>query len=71
VRAEGNRRLYSVEPAPLQDLDQWLDQFRQSWNQHLDALATELARGRRTRRLRRDQPAPSRNDPTADHEEER
>ena len=50
VRAEGNRRLYAVEPAPLQGVDEWLQPFRHYWSRHLDALATELARGRRERR---------------------
>ena len=57
VRAEGARRLYAVEAAPLQDVDQWLDRFRRHWDQRLDALATELARGQRNRR-RRHTPAP-------------
>ena len=50
VRADGARRLYAVDPAPLQDVDAWLDRFRRSWDQRLDALATELARGKRDRR---------------------
>ncbi|HKT04501.1 MAG TPA: metalloregulator ArsR/SmtB family transcription factor [Rugosimonospora sp.] len=50
VRAEGTRRLYAVESAPLQEVDAWLDRFRGFWEQRLDALATELARGRRERR---------------------
>ncbi len=50
VRAEGARRLYSVDPAPLKEIDGWLDQYRRFWAQPLDALATELARGRRERR---------------------
>jgi DNA-binding transcriptional ArsR family regulator len=52
VRPEGARRLYAVESAPLRDIDVWLDRFRRFWTPHLDALATELARGRRERRLR-------------------
>ncbi len=52
VRAEGTRRLYSVEATSLREVDVWLDQFRRFWTQHLDALATELARGKRERRLR-------------------
>ncbi|HEY8584469.1 MAG TPA: metalloregulator ArsR/SmtB family transcription factor [Capillimicrobium sp.] len=28
VRAEGARRLYAVDPAPLRDVDAWLDRFR-------------------------------------------
>jgi len=51
VRPEGTRRLYAVEPAPLQEVDMWLERFRQFWEQRLDALGTELARGRRQRRL--------------------
>ncbi len=52
ARAEGARRLYSVNPAGLRDVDAWLDRFRRFWTPHLDALETELARGRRERRLR-------------------
>lgn len=50
VRAEGTRRLYTVDAAPLQEIDLWLDRFRRFWDHHLDALATEIARGRRERR---------------------
>jgi DNA-binding transcriptional ArsR family regulator len=49
VRAEGARRLYAVDPAPLQEVDRWLDRYRGFWDQRLDALGTELARGRRAR----------------------
>lgn len=49
VRPEGTRRLYAVEPAPLQEVDVWLEPFRAFWSQRLDALGTELARGRRER----------------------
>lgn len=52
VRADGTRRLYAVNSEPLQEVDMWLEQFRRFWNQRLDALATELARGRRERRMR-------------------
>jgi len=50
VRAEGTRRLYSVDTAPLREVDQWLERFRHNWTPHLDALATEIARGKRERR---------------------
>jgi DNA-binding transcriptional ArsR family regulator len=50
VRPEGARRLYTVATAPLEEVDQWLARFRGFWNQRLDALATELARGRRAAR---------------------
>ncbi|WBB81320.1 metalloregulator ArsR/SmtB family transcription factor [Micromonospora sp. WMMD882] len=50
VRAEGARRLYAVDPAPLEEVDRWLARYRRFWEQRLDALGTELARGRRERR---------------------
>ena len=50
VRAEGTRRLYSLETGPLREVDQWLGGFRRFWDQRLDALETEVARGRRARR---------------------
>jgi DNA-binding transcriptional ArsR family regulator len=52
VRAEGTRRLYAVEAGGLQDVDRWLQPFRVFWSQRLDALGTELARGRRERRTK-------------------
>ncbi|MGW2056962.1 ArsR/SmtB family transcription factor [Streptomyces sp. NPDC001840] len=55
VRAEGTRRLYAVEAAPLREVDAWLERFRGFWEQRLDALGTELARGKRERRLREDE----------------
>jgi DNA-binding transcriptional ArsR family regulator len=54
VRAEGARRLYAVAPEPLQEIDLWLERYRRFWDQPLDALATELARGRRQRQARDD-----------------
>jgi DNA-binding transcriptional ArsR family regulator len=50
VRAEGARRLYSLDAAPLRGVDEWLDPFRRFWQPRLDALATEIARGRKARR---------------------
>jgi DNA-binding transcriptional ArsR family regulator len=50
VRPDGARRLYAVDPGPLRDVDAWLDRYRRIWDQRLDALGTELARGRRRRR---------------------
>lgn len=47
VRREGARRLYAVEPEPLRDVDTWLGRFRGFWAPRLDALETEVARGRR------------------------
>jgi DNA-binding transcriptional ArsR family regulator len=50
VRPDGARRLYAVAHEPLHDIDAWLDQFRRVWTPPLDALATELARGKHKRR---------------------
>ncbi|MCY3646326.1 MAG: metalloregulator ArsR/SmtB family transcription factor [Chloroflexi bacterium] len=49
VRADGARRIYAVDVDPLQDVDAWLDRFRRFWEPKLDALETEIARGRRKR----------------------
>ncbi|MEV0390151.1 transcriptional regulator [Nonomuraea sp. NPDC050643] len=49
MRTEGARRFYTVEPTPLSEADAWPDRLRRSWEQRLDALGTELARGRRAR----------------------
>lgn len=46
VRAEAQRRVYSLEPAPLAELDAWLGRYRVFWENRLDALDTELSRGR-------------------------
>jgi DNA-binding transcriptional ArsR family regulator len=50
VRASGARRLYAVDAAPLHEVDEWLQPYRRFWNQRLDALGVEIARGKRTRR---------------------
>jgi DNA-binding transcriptional ArsR family regulator len=59
VRVDGTRRLYAVDAAPLQEVDLWLERFRRFWNQRLDALGTELARGKRERRRAKDTPGSS------------
>lgn len=51
VTPDGARRIYSVETEPLQEVDRWLGMFRSHWEPKLDALATEVARGKRKRRL--------------------
>ncbi|MGW8567623.1 ArsR/SmtB family transcription factor [Isoptericola sp. NPDC055881] len=50
VRAEGTRRLYAVDDAGLDVARLWLAHFASPFAQPLDALETELARGRRARR---------------------
>ena len=50
MQPDGARRLYSLDAAPLRGVDAWLEQFRRFWEQRLDALGTEIARGRRANR---------------------
>ena len=46
-REDGQRRLYSVDPAPLAEVAEWLAPWRAFWAQRLDALDTEVRRARR------------------------
>ncbi|HEY0640416.1 MAG TPA: metalloregulator ArsR/SmtB family transcription factor [Pseudonocardiaceae bacterium] len=50
VRGEAQRRVYRLRPEPLAEIDQWLEGYRSLWQQRLDALHTEVARGKRQRR---------------------
>ena len=49
VRPEGTRRVYALDATPLRDIDDWLERFRVFWPIRLDALATEVARGKKAR----------------------
>ncbi len=49
VRVQGARRIYTVNAEPMKDVDAWLDRFRMFWAPKLEALATEVARGKRQR----------------------
>jgi DNA-binding transcriptional ArsR family regulator len=50
VRAEGTRRLYSVDSEGMREAAAWVEQFRVFWDARLDALGTEIARGKKARR---------------------
>jgi DNA-binding transcriptional ArsR family regulator len=50
VRHEAQFRVYSLRPEPLAQIDDWLGRYRAMWEQRLDALHTEVARGKRQRR---------------------
>jgi DNA-binding transcriptional ArsR family regulator len=50
VRAEAQRRLYTIEPAPLREANDWIARFQAFWERRFDALETEIARGKRQRR---------------------
>ena len=54
VRVQSQQRLYSLDPAPLAELDAWLERYRVFWTNRLDALETEVRRRRRTRRRKED-----------------
>lgn len=47
VRPDGQRRIYALTPSPLGELDDWLEPYRALWAQRLDALHTEVARGKK------------------------
>jgi DNA-binding transcriptional ArsR family regulator len=44
IRIEGPRRLYSLDPGPLVELDEWLAPYREFWATRLDALGDHLER---------------------------
>jgi DNA-binding transcriptional ArsR family regulator len=50
VRRDAQRRVYSLRADPLAEVDEWLGPYRALWEQRLDALHTEVARGKRERR---------------------
>ncbi len=50
VRQESQRRIYSLRPQPLAEIDDWLDPYRALWEPRLEALHTEIARGKQNRR---------------------
>jgi DNA-binding transcriptional ArsR family regulator len=53
VRQDAQRRIYSLRAAPLAEVDEWLGPYRTLWEHRLDALHTEVARGKRERRSSR------------------
>ena len=50
VRHDAQFRVYSLRPEPLAEVDEWLGRYRTLWEHRLDALHTEVARGKRERR---------------------
>jgi DNA-binding transcriptional ArsR family regulator len=53
VRRQAQQRIYSLRLEPLAEVDNWLGRYRALWEQRLDALHTEVARGKRERRRER------------------
>ena len=54
VRKAGQQRVYTLRPEPLAEVDGWLARYRSLWEQRLDALHTEVARGKKQRRSSND-----------------
>ncbi|HEX5521881.1 MAG TPA: metalloregulator ArsR/SmtB family transcription factor [Pedococcus sp.] len=52
VRQQAQFRVYSLRPEPLAEVDEWLGHYRSRWMQRMDALHTEVARGKKQRRGR-------------------
>ena len=50
VRRDAQRRVYALRPEPLAEVEEWLSRYRALWEQRLDALHTEVARGKRERK---------------------
>lgn len=50
VQKVAQRRVYRLRPEPLAEVDDWLGRYRAIAEQRLDALHTEVARGKRERR---------------------
>ena len=42
MRKDRQRRLYAIDPAPLAELDAWLERYRHFWSDRLDALQRHL-----------------------------
>jgi DNA-binding transcriptional ArsR family regulator len=47
VRHDAQRRIYSLRPEVLDEVERWCADVRRFWSQRLDALDTEIARGKR------------------------
>jgi DNA-binding transcriptional ArsR family regulator len=70
VRIDAQRRVYEVDPAPLAELDVWLEPYRTLWGKSLDRLGRHLDRSARARAsTSRDGAPPGPQRPT-DHDEE-
>lgn len=53
VHQDAQRRVYTLRPQPLAEVNDWLSRYLTMWEQRLDALHTEIARGKRDRRSAR------------------
>jgi DNA-binding transcriptional ArsR family regulator len=58
MRPDGQRRLYSLKPAPFRELDEWLAKYRSLWEARLDRLGAALEEQRKGRRATKKEPRP-------------
>jgi DNA-binding transcriptional ArsR family regulator len=58
MRADGQRRLYSLRPEPFRELDGWLAKYRRLWQARLDRFGAALEERRKRRRARKKEPHP-------------
>ena len=58
MRADGQRRLYSLRPEPFRELDGWLAKYRRLWQARLDRLGAALEEQRKRRRASKKEPRP-------------
>ena len=47
VRRDGQRRWYELDPKPLAELDEWLEPYRELWQDRLDRLERHLEETRK------------------------
>jgi len=50
VQQDSQRRIYSLRPDALVEVDEWLGPYRMLWQNRMNALHTEIARGKKARR---------------------
>jgi DNA-binding transcriptional ArsR family regulator len=66
---DAQRRVYSLKPEPLQEIDMWLTQFRRFWSAHVDALERHLDRmDMVSQDQRKRKPRTRRRGPNREHE---
>ena len=56
ARVDAQRRIYTLRTAPLQQLDVWMERYRQLWEQNFqrpDALLDEMKAGHRKSKFKR------------------
>lgn len=53
VRADANRRLYSLRPEPFLELDDWMSDYRRLWDARFDKLAAHFAQQKKNKDVRK------------------